>query len=210
MLRSLLVATGVARLVGAAKLKLEQKADAAVDQVKGIAIRIAVAAALAIAAVIFTLLALVAGLVLLFAWLEPEYGAIASLAIIAGSLVAIALLLVLAAALVGRGRSARKEKDQDLAEWARERETSCRSMPRATAATRSHPLPASPHPRLASCSGPTRRVRAPTCLRSCRAVTRAPRSQCSARCSRLAGSSGVRCRRRKAGISSGADAGRHL
>ena len=122
MLRSLLVATGVARLVGAAKLKLEQKADAAVDQVKGIAIRIAVAAALATAAVIFTVLALVAGLVLLFAWLEPEYGAIASLAIIAGSLVAIALLLVLAAALVGRGRSARKEKDQDLAEWARERD----------------------------------------------------------------------------------------
>ena len=35
MLRSLLVALGVARLVGAAKLKLEQKADAAVDQVKG-------------------------------------------------------------------------------------------------------------------------------------------------------------------------------
>ena len=122
MLRSLLVATGVARLVGAAKLKLEQKADAAVDQVKGIAIRIAVAAALAIAAVIFTVLALVAGLVLLFAWLEPEYGAIASLAIIAGSLVVIALLLVLAAALIGRGRSARKEKDQDLAEWAREKE----------------------------------------------------------------------------------------
>ena len=122
MLRSLLVATGLARLVGAAKLKLEQKADAAVDQVKGIAIRIAIAVALAIAAVIFTLLALVAGLVLLFAWLEPEYGAIASLAIIAGSLVAIALLLVLAAALVGRGRSARKEKQQDLAEWARERD----------------------------------------------------------------------------------------
>jgi hypothetical protein len=122
MLRSLLVATGVARLVGAAKVKLEQKADAAVDQMKGIAIRIAVAAALAIAAVIFTVLALVTGLVLLFAWLEPEYGAIASLAIIASSLVAIALLLALAAGLIGRGRSARKEKDQDLTEWARERD----------------------------------------------------------------------------------------
>jgi hypothetical protein len=122
MLRSLLVASGVARLVGSAKLKLEQKADAAVDQVKGIAIRIAVAAALAIAAVIFTVLALVAGLVLLFAWLEPEYGVTTSLAIIAGSLVVIALLLALAASMVGRGRSARKEKDQDLAEWARERD----------------------------------------------------------------------------------------
>ena len=122
MLRTLLVATGIARLVGGAKLRLEQKADAAVDQVKGIAIRIAVAAALAIAAVTFTLLAIVAGLVLLFAWLEPEYGAISSLAIIAGSLVAVALVLALAAALVGRGRSARKAKDRDLAEWARERE----------------------------------------------------------------------------------------
>jgi hypothetical protein len=132
MLRSLLVASGVARLVGEAKLKLERKADAAVDQVKSIAMRIAIAAVLAIAAVIFTLLAIVTGLVLLFAWLEPEYGAITSLAIIAGSLVAVALVLALAAALIGRGRSARKAKDEDLAEWAHEREELPAYTPRSS------------------------------------------------------------------------------
>ena len=125
---------------------------------------------------IFTVLALVAGLVLLFAWLEPEYGAIASLAIIAGSLVAIALLLVLAAALVGRGRSARKEKEQDLAEWARERDDELPVYATRDGRDALAPLPASPRPPLASCSGPTRHVRAPTCLRSCRAATRGLRS----------------------------------
>jgi hypothetical protein len=117
MLRSLLLASGIARLVGTAKLRLEQKADAALGQVKSIAIRIAVAAALAIAAVIFTLLAIVAGLVLLFTWLEPQYGPTTSLAIIAGSLVVVALLLALAAALAGRVRSTRKEEHADLARW---------------------------------------------------------------------------------------------
>jgi hypothetical protein len=117
MLRSLLVASGIARLAGTAKLKLEQKADAALGQVKSIAIRIAVAAVLAIAAVVFTLLAIVTGLVLLFAWLEPEYGPTTSLAIIAGSLVVVALLLALAAALVGRVRATRKEEHAELARW---------------------------------------------------------------------------------------------
>jgi hypothetical protein len=134
MFRSLLVASGVARLVGEAKVKLERKADAAVDQVKGIAIRIAIAAVLAIAAVVFALLAIVAGLMLLFAWLEPQYGATTSLAIIGVSLVVIALLLALAASLVGRGRSASKlKKDEDLVEWARERDELAAYNPRADA-----------------------------------------------------------------------------
>ena len=136
MLRSLLQIIGITRLVGTAKLRLEQKADAAVDQVKRLAMRIAVAAALAVAAVIFTVLALLAGLVLLFAWLEPEYGAITALAIIAGSLVATALLLVLAAALVGRKRpaSARTNQDEELAEWARDKELAPMSGPAARCA----------------------------------------------------------------------------
>jgi hypothetical protein len=129
MLRPLLQVIGITRLVGTAKLRLEQKADAALGQVK----RVAVAAALAVAAVIFTTLALLAGLVLLFAWLEPEYGAITALATIAGSLVGITLLLVLAAALVGRNRSAsaRTDRDEELAEWAREKEMASYDADRA-------------------------------------------------------------------------------
>jgi hypothetical protein len=85
--------------------------------------RIAVAAALGVAAVVFVVLAIVVGLVLLFAWLEPEYGPIASLAIIAGSLAVIALLLALAASIAGRGRKrAGKEQREEMSEWARERE----------------------------------------------------------------------------------------
>jgi len=116
MLRTVLQITGLARALGDLRFRLEAQAERAVSQVKSIGIRIAVAVALAIAAVVFTLLALVAGLVLLYAFLEPEYGATTALAIIAGSLVAVALVCVLAAALVGRGKSKQKPAQPNV-EW---------------------------------------------------------------------------------------------
>ena len=123
MVRSLLTAVGISRLVGTAKLRLEQKADVALDQVKSLAMRIAIAAALGVAAVVFVVLAIVVGLVLLFVWIEPEYGAVTSLAIIAGSLAVIALLLALAASIAGRGRKKPgKEQHEEMSSWARERE----------------------------------------------------------------------------------------
>ena len=69
--------TSVLRLPGrlaAFKLTLEEKANDAVDHVKVVVVRMAVVGALAVAAAVFTLLALITGLVALYAWLEPTYG----------------------------------------------------------------------------------------------------------------------------------------
>jgi hypothetical protein len=140
MLRTVLQITGLARALGDLKFRLEARAERAVSQVKSIAIRIAVAVALAIAAVIFTLLALITGLVILYAYLEPIYGVTTALAIIGGSLMAVALICVLAAALVGRGKSKPKPaetniewQDEGADDWRRESE---RVVPRHGAAAR--------------------------------------------------------------------------
>jgi len=139
MLRTVLQITGLARALGDLRFRLETRAERAVSQVKSIAIRIAVAVALAIAAVIFTLLALITGLVVLYAYLEPIYGVTTALAIIGGSLMAVALICVLAAALIGRGKSQQKsaetntERRDSNEELRRE---SQRVVPRRSAAAR--------------------------------------------------------------------------
>lgn len=112
MLRTILQVSGLARSLGGLKLRLEAKAEDAVNQVKGVAIRIAVAAALAVAAIIFVILALIAGLVALYAYLEPIYGVLPALGVIGGSLVVLALVLLLAASIVGRGKSAKKAVEE--------------------------------------------------------------------------------------------------
>ena len=108
MLRTILQVSGLARSLGGLKLRLEAKAEDAVNQVKGVAIRIAIAAALAVAAIIFVILALIAGLVALYAYLEPIYGVLPALGVIGGSLAVLAIVLLLAASIVGRGKSAKK------------------------------------------------------------------------------------------------------
>jgi hypothetical protein len=107
MLRTALQVTGLARALGNFKLRMEAKAEDAVKQVKGVAVRIAIAAALAVAALIFVLLALVVGLVALYAYLEPIYGVLPALGIIAASLAVLALVLLLVASLIGRSRPAK-------------------------------------------------------------------------------------------------------
>src|SRR5690606_39125341 len=108
MLHTILQVSGLARALGGLKLRLEAKAEDAVNQVRGVAIRIAVAAALAVAAIIFVILALIAGLVALYAYLEPVYGVRPALGVIGGSLAVLAVVLLLAASIVGRGKSAKK------------------------------------------------------------------------------------------------------
>ena len=110
MLRTLLRLSGIARTLGSLKVRIEDKADDALAQIKGVAMRIAIAAGLAIAALVFALLALVTGLVALYAFLQPEYGTLPSLGIVGGTMVAVALLLALAAALGGRGGSAKSSE----------------------------------------------------------------------------------------------------
>ena len=136
MLRTVLQITGLARALADLKYRLEARAERAVSQVKGIAVRIAIAAALAIAAVIFTLLALITGLIVLYAYLEPTYGAIPTLAIVGVSLVVVALVCVLTASLVARGKSKRESSvevveldNADEEDWRRERRSTERARP---------------------------------------------------------------------------------
>jgi uncharacterized protein YjbJ (UPF0337 family) len=103
--RQAAVATGLDQTLAASKLKLEEKANEAVDHIKGVVVRMSAVAAFAVAAAIFALLALFTWLVALYTWLEPEYGAFQALNIVGGVLAVIALVLVGAAMFVGRGRT---------------------------------------------------------------------------------------------------------
>ena len=103
--RQAAAASGLDQTLAASKLKLEDKANEAVDHIKGVVVRMSVAAALAVAAAIFALLALITGLVALYVRLEPAYGVFQALGIVAGVLAVIALVLVSAAMIVARGRT---------------------------------------------------------------------------------------------------------
>ena len=96
---------GLDHALAAAKLKLEEKAEEVVDQIKGAVVRMSVIAALAVAAAIFALLAFITGLVAFYAWLEPAYGVFQALGIVGGILAVIALVSIGAAMIVGRGRT---------------------------------------------------------------------------------------------------------
>jgi uncharacterized protein YjbJ (UPF0337 family) len=103
--RQAAVTAGLDHTLAAAKLKLEEKADEAVDHIKGAVVRMSVVAALAVAAAIFALLGFITGLVALYAWLEPAYGVFQALGIVGGILAVIALVSIGAAVMVGRGRT---------------------------------------------------------------------------------------------------------
>jgi hypothetical protein len=99
--REAAAATGLDQTVAASRLKLEEKANEAVDHIKGVMVRMSVVAALAVAAAIFALLALITGLVALYVRLEPAYGVFQALGIVGGVLAVIALVLISAAMIVG-------------------------------------------------------------------------------------------------------------
>jgi uncharacterized protein YjbJ (UPF0337 family) len=105
--RQAALTAGLDHPLAAAKLKLEEKADGAVDHIKEAAERMSVVAALAVAAAIFALLAFITGLVALYAWLEPAYGVFQALGIVGGVLAVIALVSIGAAVMLGRGSSPR-------------------------------------------------------------------------------------------------------
>ena len=103
--RQAAVTAGLDHTLAAAKLKLEEKADEAVDHIKEAVQRMSVVVALAVAAAIFALLAFLTGLVALYAWLEPAYGVFQALGIVGGVLAVIALVSIGSAMIVGRGRT---------------------------------------------------------------------------------------------------------
>ena len=94
----------VLRLQKALRFTLEEKAHEAVDDVKGMVVRVVVVAALAVAAAIFALLALITGLLELYEWMEPTYGIFLALSIVGGVLAVIALVLISAAMILNRER----------------------------------------------------------------------------------------------------------
>jgi uncharacterized protein YjbJ (UPF0337 family) len=105
--RQAAAATGLDQTLAASKLKLEEKANEAVDHIKGVVVRMSMVAALAIAASIFALLALLTWLAALYARLEPAYGVFQALSIVGGVLAVIALILISAAMIAGRASSRR-------------------------------------------------------------------------------------------------------
>jgi uncharacterized oligopeptide transporter (OPT) family protein len=104
MLASVLRLIGLDKAQEAFKLALEKKAHEAVDDVKGVIVRMVVVAALAVAAAIFALLAVITGLLDLYEWMEPTYGIFLALSIVGGVLAVIALVLISAAMILSRGR----------------------------------------------------------------------------------------------------------
>jgi hypothetical protein len=123
--RQAAAASGLDQTLAASKLKLEEKANEAVDHIKGVVVRMSVVAALAVAAAIFALLALITGLVALYVRLEPAYGVFQALGIVGGVLAVIALVLVSAVMIVGRGRtSSRRHRRSPRArrKWGERRE----------------------------------------------------------------------------------------
>jgi uncharacterized oligopeptide transporter (OPT) family protein len=104
MLASVLRLIGLDKAQKAFKLALEKKAHEAVDDVKGVIVRMVVVAALAVAAAIFALLAVIIGLLELYEWMEPTYGIFLALSIVGGVLAVIALVLISAAMILSRGR----------------------------------------------------------------------------------------------------------
>src|ERR1700730_5595683 len=104
MLASVLRLIGLNKAQKAFKLALEKKAHEAVDDVKGVIVRMVVVAALAVAAAIFALLAVIIGLLELYEWMEPTYGIFLALSIVGGVLAVIAFVLISAAMILSRGR----------------------------------------------------------------------------------------------------------
>jgi hypothetical protein len=105
MLASVLRLSGLDQTLAAFKLKLEEKGNEAVDDAKGVVVRMVVVAALAVAAAIFALLALITRLLELYEWMEPTYGIFLALSIVGGVLAVIALVLISAAMILSRGRA---------------------------------------------------------------------------------------------------------
>ena len=72
MLHSILQITGIEQKLEALRSRIEGQAQGLMEHGKAIAIQMAIASALAVGAAILGLMALVAALITLFFWLEPQ------------------------------------------------------------------------------------------------------------------------------------------
>lgn len=104
MFQAILHLIGLDRKLQTLKFEIESKANQAIGYIKAVGLQMAVATALAVAAVIFATLAILAGFVSLFVWLQPLYGTLPAIGIVAGALALIALVFTAIAVVVGRRR----------------------------------------------------------------------------------------------------------
>jgi hypothetical protein len=104
MFQAILHATGLDRKLQTLKLEIESKANQTIGYIKAVGLQIAVATALVVAAAIFATLAILAGFVALFVWLQPLCGTLPSIGIVAGALALIALVFTAIAVVFGRRR----------------------------------------------------------------------------------------------------------
>jgi hypothetical protein len=114
MFQQILYLTGIDKKLEALKNDLEAKANDSVALVKGIAIQVAVAAALAVAAAICGVLAIGAGLIAMFVWLQPIYGTLAAVGIVTGVIALVTLILVFSAIKVAKKKTKREIRLPDL------------------------------------------------------------------------------------------------
>lgn len=104
MFQALLRVTGLDRKLQTLKLEIESKANQTIGYIKAVGLQIAVATALAVAAAIFATLAILAGFGALFVWLQPLYGTLPAIGIVAGASALIALVFTAIAVVFGRRR----------------------------------------------------------------------------------------------------------
>jgi uncharacterized membrane protein YqjE len=107
MLRNILHITGLEQKLEAVRDRIEGEAQSLMQHGKAVAIQMAIASALATGAAILGLMALVAGLIALFFWLEPQVGSITAMGLIAGCLLVIGVILAVCAAMIGRKETPR-------------------------------------------------------------------------------------------------------
>lgn len=104
MFQALLRVTGLDRKLQTLKLEIESKANQTIGYIKAVGLQIAVATALAVATAIFATLAILAGFVALFVWLQPLYGTLPAIGIVAGASALIALVFTAITVVFGRRR----------------------------------------------------------------------------------------------------------
>jgi len=97
MLRSILQITGIEQKLQAIKDRVDGEAQNMWRQSRAVAIQIGLVMAMSTIAVIFSLMAVVAGLASLYFWLAPHVGPAAAMAMIAGGLLVLAGGFVIAA-----------------------------------------------------------------------------------------------------------------
>jgi len=107
MLRSILQLTGLDLKLEALRDRIEAQAQSLMQQSKAVAIQMAIASALGVGAAILGLMALVAALITLFFWLEPQVGSIAAMGLIAAGLLVVGIILAVSAAMIGRKETPR-------------------------------------------------------------------------------------------------------